>query len=157
MQTHAAKEESVSKLRKAIIVRLLLFAAFWLGGCTFLSSPIDVSGVWEGHIEWTHSGLQSPITLDLLHVKSDLSGTITGGPASMQYELTITKGRARTVTLSLEASGVLETTPQQNIALKLQGDFHQDRMAGTGTQTINGTTYELVWEAVLVTPAVPQE
>jgi len=43
------------------------------------------------------------------------------------------------------------------VTLELKGDFHQNRMSGTGTQTVNGTTYELTWEATLIVPAAPTE
>lgn len=150
----------MSKLQKAIIVRLLLFAAFWLGGCSFFSSPIDISGLWIGHIEWTTGpvGIQSPITLDLVHEDRDLSGTVTlMGPGSAPFDLDITDGRARTVSMSLEASGTLATNPPQNVTIELDGDFLETQMSGTGVQTVNGTTYHLIWEAVLVAPAIPEE
>lgn len=151
----------MSKLQKAVIARVLLLAAFWLSGCTFLSSPIDISGLWEGQIQWTTgpaTGFVSPISLDLVHDGRDLSGTITlAGPAASSFVLTITTGRARTVSMSLEASGVLEITPPQNVTIELEGDFLETRMSGTGSQTVNGTTYELTWEATLIVPATPPE
>jgi hypothetical protein len=151
---------TLSKLQKAIVARLLLLAAFWLSGCSFLSSPIDVSGVWEGHIEWTtgFAGIQSPITLDLVHDGRELSGTVTLiGPGSTPFDLDITRGSARTHTMSLEASGVLPIDPPQNVTIELDGDFHNDQMSGTGTQSVNGSTYQLIWEAVLIAPAAPEE
>ncbi len=150
----------MSKLQKAIIARLLLLAVFWLSGCSFFSSPIDISGVWEGHIEWTtgFAGIQSPITLDLVHDGRELSGTVTlMGPGSAPFDLDITQGSARTHTMSLEASGALPINPPQAVAIELDGDFHNTQMSGTGTQTVNGTTYQLIWEVVLIAPAVPEE
>jgi len=151
----------VTKLQKAVVARLLLLAAFWLSGCSFFSAPIDISGFWQGQIQWTTgpaTGFVSPISLDLVHDGRELSGTITlAGPSATSFDLTITEGRARTVSMSLEASGVLAITPPQTVTLELEGDFLETRMSGTGSQTINGTTYELTWEATLVAPAVPPE
>jgi len=151
----------VSRLQKAIIARGLLLAVFWLSGCTFFSSPIDVSGLWVGNIQWTDgpgAGFKSPISLDLVHEDRDLSGTVTlVGPGSTSFDLAISDGRARTVSMSLEASGTLPTNPPQNVTIDLDGDFHETQMSGTGTQTINGSTYHLTWEVVLVTPAIPEE
>jgi len=151
----------VSKLQKAIIARLLILAIFWLSGCTFISSPIDISGLWVGSIQWTTgpgTGFTSPITLDLVHEDRDLSGTVTlVGPGSAAFDLDVTDGQARTVSMSIEASGVLATTTPQNVTLKLDGDFLETQMSGSGTQTINGTTYKLTWEAVLVAPLLPEE
>ncbi len=151
----------MSKVRKAIIARLLLLAVFWLSGCSFFSSPINISGLWEGHIEWTDgpgAGFTSPITLDLAHNDRDLSGTVTlMGPASTLFGLEITTGAARTVSMSLEASGELPTNPPQSVTIELNGDFLETQMSGTGTQKVNGTTYHLTWEAVLVAPAIPEE
>jgi hypothetical protein len=151
----------VSKLRKTIIARVLLLAAFWLSGCSFFSSPIDVSGLWVGNILWTDgpgAGFTSPITLDLVHEDRDLSGTVTlVGPGSASFNLDISDGRARTISMSLEASGTLPTNPPQNVTIELGGDFLETQMSGTGAQTINGTTYHLTWEAVLVAPAIPEE
>lgn len=151
----------MSKLQKALVARFLLLAAFWLSGCSFLSSPIDISGLWVGSIQWTDgpgAGFTSPITLDLVHEDRDLSGTVTlVGPGSTSYDLEITDGKARTVSMSLEASGQLQTTTVQEVTIELDGDFLETRMSGTGEQTINGNTYRLTWEAVLVAPAVPKE
>jgi hypothetical protein len=150
----------VSKLQKGMIARVLLLAAFWLSGCSFFSSPIDISGLWIGTIQWTTGpvGIQSPITLDLIHEGRDLSGTVTlMGPGSAPFDLDITDGRARTVSMSLEASGTLPINPPQRVTLELDGDFLDTQMSGTGTQTVNGTTYHLTWEAVLVAPAIPEE
>jgi hypothetical protein len=155
----------VSKLQKAIIARVLLLAAFWLSGCSFFSSPIDISGLWVGTIQWTDgpaAQLVSPITLDLVHEGRDLSGTVTlTGPASTSFDLDITDGRARTFSMSLEATGTLPINPPLDVTIKLDGDFLQTQigmeMSGTGTQTVNGTTYRFTFEAVLVAPAIPEE
>ena len=90
----------MSKLQKAVIVRVLLLAVFWLSGCSFFSSPLNISGLWIGTIQWTTGpvGIQSPITLDLVHEDRELSGTATlMGPGSAPFDLDITDGRARTV------------------------------------------------------------
>lgn len=151
----------MSRRRKAIIARLLLLATFWLSGCTFFSSPIDISGLWTGTIQWTDgpgAGFTSPITLDLVHEDRDLSGTVTlVGPGSTSFDLEIEDGYARISSLSLDASGVLESTTTQSVTISLDGDFLETQMSGTGTQTIDGTTYQLTWEAVLIAPAVPEE
>ncbi len=145
--------------RKAILARLIVFAALCLSGCSFLSTPIDLSGGWQGHLEWTSGpvGIQSPIALDLVHDGRHLSGTITlMGPGSTSFDLQIEEGTARYPSLSLRAAGVLPIDPPQQVLVDLEGDFDASRMSGTGTQTVNGTTYTLVWEAVLVAPAVPE-
>ena len=151
----------MSKLQKAIIARALLLAAFWLSGCSFFSSPIDISGLWVGNIQWTDgpgAGFTSPISLDLVHEDRDLSGTVTlVGPGSVSFNLGISDGYARAVSMSLEASGTLPTNPPQNVKIEFDGDLLETRMSGTGTQTVNETTYHLSWEAVLVTPATPEE
>jgi hypothetical protein len=151
----------VSKLQKTIVARALLLAVFWLSGCSFFSSPINISGLWVGNIQWTDgpgAGFTSPISLDLVHDDRDLSGTVTlAGPGSMSFDLDVTDGRARTVSMSLEASGTLPMNPPQNVTIELDGDFLETQMSGTGTQTVNGTTYHLTWEAVLVAPAPPEE
>jgi len=155
------KGEDVTKLQKAITARVLLLAVFWLSGCSFFSSPINISGLWAGNMQWIDGPaalLMSPITLDLVHENRDLSGTITlTGPGSAPFDLDITDGRARTVSMSLEASGVLPINPPQLVTLKLEGDFLETEMSGTGTHTVNGTTYHLTWEAGLVAPAIPAE
>lgn len=151
----------MSRVQKAIIARVLLFAAFWLSGCSFFSSPINVSGLWQGQLQWTDgpaATFTSPIALDFVHEDRDLSGIVTiDGPGSEPFDLEITQGSARTHTMSLEASGVLAITPSQNVTIELDGDFHETQMSGTGTQTINGTAYHFTWEAVLIVPAVPEE
>lgn len=151
----------MSKLQKAIIARVLLLAVFWLSGCSFLSSPVNITGLWIGDITWTDgpgAGFKSPISLDLVHENRDLSGTITlVGPGSASFDLNLSDGRARTVSMSLKASGTLPMNPPQNVTIDLDGDFLETQMSGTGTQKINGTTYHLTWEAVLVVPAVPDE
>ena len=152
--------DEVSRLQKAIIARILLLAVFWLSGCSFFSSPINISGLWVGHIEWTTgpAGIQTSLSLDLLHEDRDLSGSVwLGGPGGTSFELSVEDGYARTHTMSLEASGILEITPPQNVTIELDGDFHETQMSGTGTQTVNGTTYQLIWEATLVAPAIPVE
>jgi len=151
----------VPKWQKAVVVRILLLAAFWLSGCSFFSSPINISGLWQGQIQWTDgpgAGFVSPISLDLLHEDRDLSGTVTlAGPGGTSFGLDITDGRARTVSMSLEASGVLTTNPPQNVTIELEGDFLETQMSGTGTQKINGAVYHLTWEAVLIAPLLPDE
>lgn len=151
----------MSKLQKAIVARVLLFAMFWLSGCSFFSSPTDISGLWIGEITWTDgpgTGFTSPLTLDLIHENRDLSGTATlVGPGSMSFDLGIANGYARTATMSLDASGALPTNPPQSVTISLDGDFHEAQMSGTGSQTVNGTTYHLTWEAVLIAPAIPEE
>ena len=151
----------MSKLKKAIIARLMILAVFWLSGCSFFSSPINISGLWEGQLQWTDgpgAGFTSPITLDFVHDGRDLSGTITlVGPGSISFDLDITRGTTRTHTMSLDASGVLPTNPAQNVSLELEGDFDETQISGTGTQRVNETSYNLTWEAVLIAPAVPEE
>jgi hypothetical protein len=157
----SAEGDEVSRLQKAIIARILLLAAFWLSGCSFVSSPINISGMWVGDLQWTDGPAETfiyPFTLDLVHEDRDLSGTATiDGPGSVPFALDIRDGYARTHTMSLEASGVFPGSPPQSVTFELEGDFHETQMSGTGSQTINGTTYHFTWEAVLVVPAVPEE
>jgi len=124
----------LSKLQRAIIARLLLLAAFWLSGCSFFSSPINISGLWQGQLQWTDgpgAGFTSPITFDFVHDGRQLSGTVTlMGPGSTPFDLDITQGSARTHTMSLEASGVVPIDPPQTVAIELDGDFHNDQMSG---------------------------
>jgi len=151
----------VSRLQKAIIARVLLLAVFWLSGCSFFSSPINISGVWSGTLLWTDgpaATFTGPLTLDLVHEDRDLSGTVTiDGPGSEPLELDIDDGYARTHTMSLEASGVVAGTTPQNVTFEIEGDFLESQMSGTGSQTINGATYHFTWEAVLIAPPVPEE
>jgi len=151
----------VSKLQKAVVARILLFALFWLSGCSFFSTPINISGLWEGTITWTSgpaTGIETILRLDLLHEDRDLSGAVTlGGPGGTSYQLAIESGTARTVSMTLTASGVLPINPPQDVRLTLSGDFLGDEMSGTGTQMINGVPYTITWVAHLTAPAAPQE
>jgi len=146
-------------MRKAFIARLVLFVVLWLAGCSFFSEPIDISGLWVGSLLWTDgpaAQFTSPIRLDLIHMDRDLTGTVTvDGPGSEPLVLEITDGYARTVSMSLEASGAAPTNPPQDVEIELEADFLETQMSGTGAQTINGRTYHFTWEAVLVAPAVP--
>lgn len=150
----------MTKLQKAIIARGLLLVVCWLSGCTFLSPPADISGLWTGNLQWTDgpaATFTGPIALDLLQEDRDLSGTVTvDGPGSAPLALSISSGRARTASMTLEASGTLTTNPPQTVTVELDGDFHGSDMSGTGSQTINGTTYHFTWEAVLIVPAIPE-
>ncbi|MGB2982934.1 MAG: hypothetical protein WBC63_03625 [Candidatus Bipolaricaulia bacterium] len=144
----------MSRLQRAILVRVVLFVAIVLGGCV---SPvrIDLTGTWEGTLLWTEgqsTGFRSPISLDLTHVDRDLSGTvILMGPGSQPFDLTISGGRTSARSIRVEASGVIDQIdPPLSVSISLDGDFDETRMSGTGSQTFAGSTYEFTWEMVRI-------
>jgi len=144
---------------KSIVVRILLCATLFLWGCMF-SAPIDVSGVWTGTMAWTSgplNGLNQPVTLDLMHVNRTVTGTVTLVSHAMNtFDLPITYGRARSVYLDLEASGQNTMVPSNpDVFFVLDARYTETTMTGTGTQAIDGETYEFDFEATLTTPAPP--
>ena len=142
----------MTKLQKAIVVRVVLFAAVTLTGCLSVVR-IDLTGVWTGSFVWTNGpspGIESPISLDLVHEGRDVSGTvILMGPGSQPFELTIGSGRTSIRSILIEASGTLSLPAAGTsivVALELDGDFDTTTMSGTGTQTFDGNTYSFTWE-----------
>lgn len=150
----------MSRVGKVIVTRVCLLVALWLSGCSILPTPVDVSGVWGGFIEYTSgpAGIQSPITLRIVQEDHDLSGTITlVGPGSIPFNLDITTGRVARAEVSLEATGVLAIQPPQNVTLRLEGELADGRISGEGTQIVNEVTFDLLWEADLIEPPTPEE
>jgi len=150
----------VSRLQKAIIVRIVLFAAVFLSGCVGLVR-IDLTGTWAGTLEWTDgpsTGFTSPISLDIVHEDRNVSGTVTlVGPGSEPFVLTISSGRTGARSITLDASGTLDSvTPSIAVSLSLDGDFDASSMSGTGSQTFSGNTYSFTWELVR-TSGPPEE
>ena len=152
----------MNHFRKALVVRAMLVATIVLSGCTS-AIQIDLTGIWEGTLTWTSgtaTGLNSLIRLDLTQDGSELSGTVTlMGHGSQTFEIDITSGRAKSGTLTLEASGVNDlVTPAVPVSLSLEADYDETQMSGHGTQTIDeGTTYTIDWEATLIWSPTPDE
>jgi len=124
-----------------------------LCGCTAIV-PIDLSGTWAGQISWLTgpaTGLSSPLSLNLAHENRIISGTVTLTSSQETFDITIDNGRSTGSTLIIEASGTNNlVTPPAVVLLDLSGGFDSTNMAGTGTQTINGTVYEIEWSATLM-------
>jgi len=144
----------MSRLQKIIFTRAALIAAFLLGGCMSFVN-VDVTGQWQGTLTWIDgpsSGFNSPISLILVHESRDVSGTVTlMGPGSQPFDLTITDGRTNARSIRLQASGMLTlVTPSLNVSTSLDGDFDDNNMSGTGSQTIEGSTYQFTWELVRI-------
>ena len=144
----------MSRLQKALIVRVGMLAVLVLTGCT-ASVRIDLPGLWQGTITWTNgpaAGIASPLAFDLVHEDRTLSGTVTLiSHGSQTFDLPITGGRGRNFSLEIEASGTNPlVTPPAAVTLHLEGDYSASLMSGAGTQTVNGTTYQLTWEAALI-------
>ena len=144
----------MTHLRKAILARVVLFAALTLGGCVLLVS-VDITGEWTGTLLWTDGpslGFTSSISLTLTHENRSVSGTVTlMGPGSQPFDLAISSGRTSARSIRIEASGVADVlTPPRNVSISLDGDFDEDRMSGAGFQTIDGNTYQFTWELVRI-------
>ena len=144
----------MTTLKKSLVVRAALLVAFVLTGCTG-AIRIDLTGTWEGTLTWTSgsaAGLTSVLRLDVTHDGNDLSGTVTlVSHASQTFEIAITSGRAKSGSLTLEASGTNDlVTPSATVSLSLEADYDETQMSGSGTQIINGTTYTIDWEATLI-------
>ncbi|MCK5584852.1 hypothetical protein KAJ02_02160 [Candidatus Bipolaricaulota bacterium] len=149
----------MSRWYKALVVRVLVFFCLFLWGC-FFSAPINITGTWIGTMEWTSgpaASLVYPIVLNLVHENRELTGTVRlPSHGSLTFEIPIVQGTARSVNLSLVARGVNPwIAPEPTIEFEIEGRFDQTAMSGEGTQSIDGTTYEFEWEAVLVTEPVP--
>ncbi|MFC2077938.1 hypothetical protein ACFLTM_03940 [Candidatus Bipolaricaulota bacterium] len=140
----------MTRLQKAIVVRVLLFAAVLLSGC-IAAVRIDLTGTWAGSLLWTSgpsAAFSSPISLDIVHENRNISGTVTlAGPASQTFDLTISAGRTTARSIRLDASGTVDfVSPPIIVAVSLDGDFDESNMSGTGSQTSDGNTYEFTWE-----------
>ena len=149
----------MSRWHRALVARVLVFLCLFLWGC-FFSAPINITGTWIGSMEWTSgpaAGIVYPIVLDLVHADRELTGTVTlPSPGLLTFEIPIVQGSARSVNLSLVARGTNPwITTEPTIEFEIEGRFDQTAMSGEGTQSIDGTTYEFEWEAVLVTEPVP--
>jgi hypothetical protein len=148
------EEGLVTRLQKAIVVRIVLFATVVLTGCVAIVR-IDLTGTWAGLLQWTEgpsAGFTSPISLDVVHDNRDVSGTVTlMGPGSQPFPLTISSGRTNARSVRLNASGTLDSvTPPVVVSVSLDGDFDASNMSGTGSQTFGGNTYRFTWEVVRV-------
>lgn len=149
----------MSRWHKALVARVLVFLSLFLWGC-FFSAPVNITGTWNGTVEWTSgpaTGFVYHIVLNLVHEGRELTGTVTlPSHAALTFELPITQGRARSVTMSLVARGPNPwITPEPTIEFEIEGRFEQTTMSGEGTQSIDGTTYTFDWQAMLVTEPVP--
>jgi hypothetical protein len=148
--------DALSRLQKAVMVRVGLAVLFVLTGC-MASIQIDLTGVWAGSITWTSgpgAGIGRPVTLDIVLDGGDLTGTVTMmAHGSQTFDLTIFHGRARDGSLELEASGTNPyVSPPVSVVLTLDGEYSVSQMFGTGTETVNGTAHNLSWEASRVSP-----
>ena len=144
----------MSRLQKILLTRVALVVAVLLGGCMSFVN-VDVTGEWAGTLTWIDgpsSGFTSPISLALVHENRDVSGTVTlMGPGSQPFELAITDGRTNALSIRLRASGTLTAfTPAISVSITLDGDFDNQNMSGTGSQTVDGSTYEFTWELVRI-------
>jgi hypothetical protein len=73
------------------------------------------------------------------------------GPGSQPFDLTISSGRTHARSIRIEAAGVIDViTPPLNVRISLDGDFDEDEMSGTGSQTFDGNTYQFTWELVRI-------
>ena len=143
-------EKNVTRQTKAILVRLILAGAIGLSGCIALVH-IDLTGIWEGELLWSSgpsAGFTSPISINIVHENRDISGTVTlVGPGSEPFVLTISSGRTNARSIRIDAFGTLAIGSSSiSVTLSLEGDFDAETMSGTGTQTIDGKTYEFTWE-----------
>ena len=144
----------MTKLQKAIVVRIVLCAAVALTGCLSIVR-IDLTGAWAGSLEWTDGpspGLTSPISLDIGHENRDVVGTvILMGPGSQSFTLDIVSGRTSVRSIRLDASGTLDLPSAGTsilVTLELDGDFDTTTMSGAGTQTFDGNTYSFTWQVL---------
>jgi len=144
---------------KALVARIVLIASIWLGGCMF-SIPIDISGQWVGMLEYTSgpaAGFLFPFTLDVIFAHNDLTGTITlPSHGTFTFELPLNSGRAKNPNIRFEAFGTNPNLdPPPTVSITMEGTYDADSMSGEGSQTVDGATYEFVWEASFVPPPDP--
>lgn len=148
------------KMTKAIVVRIALLATLFLWGC-FFSITINITGVWQGELEWTSgpaTGFVYPILLDLTHEGREVTGTVTlVSHSQYTFEIPVVQGSARSGNISLVARGTNPWVPgEPTIEFTIDGDYDQTAMTGEGTQSIDGTTYEFTYTAVLTTEPVTE-
>ena len=149
----------MSRWQKAFVARALTFLCLFLWGC-FFSTPVNITGTWNGTMEWTSGPASSfvfPFTLTLVHDNRELTGTVTlPSPGSQSFEIPIVQGSARTVNMSLIARGTNPwITSEPIVEFAIEGSYEQSIISGEGTQSIDGTTYTFNWQAVLTTEPLP--
>jgi hypothetical protein len=132
----------------------VLMLALLFGGCASLIR-IDVTGEWQGSLLWTSgpsSGFSSPMSLSLAHEDRDVAGTVTlMGPGSQPFTLTITDGVADAYGIEIHASGTLDAGGATiTVSLFLEGDYDEQAMSGTGTQSFGANSYAFTWELVRI-------
>ena len=136
----------MSRTWKLVVVRLALLAAVLLSACSVIVR-IDVTGEWSGTLLWTtgpQAGFTSPISLSLVHDGRDVTGTVTlMGPGSQPFDLTILDAIAEGRTIEILATGTLDLdTSSIEVTILLEGDFDEQNMSGTGSQSFEGSSYE---------------
>lgn len=146
----------MSRSSKRLLARLGLLVVVAVCGCS-PAIRVDVSGGWVGDITWTSgpaTGLTTPLSLDLLQDGSDVSGEVTlTSHSNYTYTIPITFGRARSSGVEFDASGYNDQlSPAVPVTWQFDGTPGTTQMSGTGTATINGSTYRFSWDAVLVSP-----
>jgi hypothetical protein len=151
----------MSRIRKLVAVRAALFAALLLSACAALVR-IDVTGEWTGIYVWTTgpqagTGIETPISLSLVHEGKDVTGTVTlMGPGSQPFDLTIVDGRAEGRSIGIHATGTLDLgTTLLEVTILLDGDFDEANMSGTGSQSFGVDSYQFTWEMVRLSGPPP--
>ena len=146
----------MKRIHKYVLARVALFAALALSGCVSIT-PIDLTGTWVGTLEWVNgpaATIQQPLSMEILHEDYDLSGYVRlMGPGSQTFDLPITQSDTGGRSIQLTASGTLTLiTPPLPISIRLEGDFSEMSMSGSGSQTADGQTYSFTWELTRTTP-----
>ena len=150
----------MSRWFKALVTRILMLACLLLWGC-FLTTPVNITGTWTGEMTWTSgpaTGFVYPIVLTLVHEDRTVTGTVTlPSPGGLSFDLPIVQGSARSVNLSIVATGTNPwVTPVPTVEFRIDGQYEQSVMSGDGTQSIDNSVYSFEWQAVLITePVVP--
>ena len=95
--------------------------------------------------------------MDLLHEGQTVTGTVTlPSHATLTFELPVVQGRARSINLDLVARGTNTNVPSEpTVEFAIEGRYEQTTMSGEGTQSIDGATYNIEWEATLITEPQP--
>jgi len=150
----------MSKANKVIVVRVVMLATLFLWGC-FFSVSINITGIWDGTMEWTSgpaTGIAYPVLFDLAHEGREVTGTITlHSHGEYTFEIPIVQGSARGGSISLIARGDNPWVPgEPTIEFEITGHYDQSAMSGDGTQSIDGTTYEFTFSVVLTTEPVTE-
>ena len=145
---------------KGFVTRILMLACLLLWGC-FLTAPVNITGTWTGEMTWTSgpaTGFVYPIVLTLVHEDRTVTGTVTlPSPGGLSFDLPIVQGSARSINLSVVATGTNPwVTPVPIVEFRIDGQYEQSVMSGNGTQAIDSSVYGFDWQAVLITePVVP--